>query len=122
LSAPTTKPCPNCGALIDAAAEICPNCGVKVASSPQAVIQKKSVGIASAASIVFPGLGQIYNGQVLKGAVFVIFGIIFVTPIVLLFSGSLTRTEQVAAIFYPLFLAYNFYDAYRWAKAWPEEP
>lgn len=106
---------------MDAGAETCPNCGARVASR-QAVVQKKSVGVASVASIAFPGLGQIYIGHIRKGIVFIIFGILFIAPIALFLLGSLNKTEQIVTIFYPLFLAYNSYDAYRWAKAWPEEP
>ncbi len=65
-----TKFCPNCGAEIDKNAEICPKCGVRV--MVPTYVEKKSTGIAAVLSFVFVGLGQIYNGQIGKGILFVI--------------------------------------------------
>jgi TM2 domain-containing membrane protein YozV len=82
-----------------------------VAPPQQTIVQeKKSTGIAAVASIVFPGLGQIYNGQIGKGIVFVIIGVIFLAAIL-----AVTRPD-IGLILYPIFWAYNIYDAYSTAK------
>lgn len=101
-----TKFCVNCGAEIDARAEICPKCGVRVAPPPSVHVERKSEGIAAVCSFVFVGLGQIYNGQIGKGILFVIIGILLVFTMLLL----------IGFILYPIFWAYNIYDAYDTAK------
>ncbi len=57
--------CPECGAVRDEGALICPKCGFKV----QDKRYDKSPNLAALLSI-FPGLGQVYNGQWLKGVFF----------------------------------------------------
>ncbi len=99
-----TKFCPNCGAEIDKNAEICPKCGVRV--MVPTYVEKKSTGIAAVLSFVFVGLGQIYNGQIGKGILFVIIGVILVLSMFVL----------VGFILYPLFWIYNIYDAYKTAQ------
>jgi TM2 domain-containing membrane protein YozV len=106
-----TKFCVNCGAEIDEKAEICPKCGVRVAPPPTvapqyANVERKSEGIAAIASFVFVGLGQIYNGQIGKGIMFLIIGVILVFTMILL----------IGFLLYPIFWVYNIYDAYNTAK------
>jgi TM2 domain-containing membrane protein YozV len=105
-----TKFCVNCGAKIDARAEICPKCGVRVAPppTPQKVeyVERKSSGIAAVLSFLFVGLGQIYNGQIGKGISFIIIGVICLFLIIFL----------IGLLLYPLFWIYNIYDAYDTAK------
>jgi TM2 domain-containing membrane protein YozV len=97
--------CKNCGAEIDEKAEICPKCGVRVKPIP-VTTDKKSSGIAAIASFFIPGLGQIYNGQIGKGIMYIIIGIIFALLMIVL----------IGFILYPLFWAYNIYDAYTTAE------
>jgi len=70
-----TKFCSNCGAEIDKRAEVCPKCGVRI-KYPMAGVERnadvKSAGIAAVLSFFIPGLGQIYNGQILKGIMLII--------------------------------------------------
>ena len=102
-----TKFCVNCGAKIDARAEICPKCGVRVAPPPSYIPkERKSEGIAAVLSFLFVGLGQIYNGQIGKGFLFIIIGVICLFTIIIL----------IGFILYPLFWIYNIYDAYNTAK------
>jgi TM2 domain-containing membrane protein YozV len=107
-----TKYCVNCGAQIDARAEICPKCGVRVAPPPSAVqpqpvtTQHKNEGLAAILSFIFVGLGQIYNGQIGKGLLFLIIGIIFAALIIILIGIPL----------YIILWIYNIYDAYNTAK------
>jgi len=56
------KFCQNCGAQIDPRAVICPKCGVPVESRPGA--GRKNPGVAAVLSFFWPGLGQIYNGDI----------------------------------------------------------
>ncbi len=83
----------------------CPKCGVRVKEAPT-YIEKKSTGIAAVLSFVFVGLGQIYNGQIGKGIMFMIIGIILV----------LTMFILIGFILYPLFWIYNIYDTYSTAE------
>ncbi len=104
-----TKFCFNCGAEIDVRAEICPKCGVRVAPppvTPTVLVERKSEGLAAVLSFLFVGLGQIYNGEIGKGIMFIIIGVIFVFSILFL----------IGFILYPVFWIYNIYDAYNTAK------
>jgi len=115
-----TKFCVNCGSEIDARAEICPNCGVRVAPPPPAMpnqpygyapqpnvnIERKNEGLAAVLSFLFVGLGQIYNGEIGKGIMFIIFGAIAIFTMLFL----------IGFIIYPVFWIYNIYDAYNTAK------
>ena len=101
-----TKFCSNCGAEIDARAEICPKCGVRVAPPPTVVAERKSEGLAAVLSFLFVGLGQIYNGQIGKGILFIVVGVVAVLSMLIL----------IGFLLYPLFWIYNIYDAYSTAK------
>jgi TM2 domain-containing membrane protein YozV len=108
-----TKYCTNCGAQIDARAEFCPKCGVRIAQPlgavqppPPSTTQHKNEGLAAILSLIFVGLGQIYNGQIGKGILFIIIGAIFV----ILFS------ILIGFLLYFVFWVFNIYDAYNTAK------
>lgn len=106
--------CNTCGAQIALQAEFCPKCGSRVSTQqmivqPQALtqpVQRKNEGLAAVLSFLFTGLGQVYNGQIAKGIVFVVVGIVFAVLIVFL----------IGIILYPVFWIYNIYDAYSTAK------
>ncbi len=102
-----TKYCSNCGKKIDTKAEICPKCGVRVAHSREKIAKEvKSSGLAAVLSFILPGLGQIYNGQIGKGLLFIILLIVSVLSILIL----------IGIILLPVFWIYNIYDAYDTAK------
>jgi len=108
-----TKFCVNCGAQIDARAEICPKCGVRVAPPPppsmppqNVNVERKNEGLAAILSFLFTGLGQIYNGQIGKGIMFIILGIVCVALFIILIGIPL----------YIILWVYNIYDAYNTAK------
>lgn len=101
------KFCPHCGAEIDASARTCPKCGREVGPAPPAPAPKrKSIGLAVICSVIFPGIGQGYNGETTKAVAFIIIGLVCLLSIALL----------VGLLLYPLFWAYNVYDAYKTAK------
>ena len=105
-----TKYCSNCGAQIDANAEICPKCGVRIFPAPTLTrtlpVERKSEGIAAVLSFFIPGLGQIYNGQISKGLVMIIAGFFIALSMILL----------IGLILYPIYWIWNIYDAYSTAK------
>ena len=73
-----TKFCQNCGKKIDVNAVVCPYCGVGTVAKAE-----KSVFLAALLSIIFPGLGQLYNGQTHKGIFFIILYLVSAALIVL---------------------------------------
>jgi len=88
--------CPECGnELISKNAEICPNCGVRLRGSG------KSPGIAALCSFIFPGLGQVYNGDVGRGFLILLGTIV----------GLIFFVIPGLAVF-----IYGIYDAYATAK------
>lgn len=91
------KFCPECGnELISPNAEVCPKCGVRIKKNPE-----KSPGIAALCSLIFTGLGQVYNGNFGRG-----FLILVGTMIGSLFCFI---PGLIVAI-------YGIYDAYSTAK------
>jgi TM2 domain-containing membrane protein YozV len=66
----------------------------------------KNAGLAAVLSFLIPGLGQIYNGQILKGLVIVVIQLI---------NAALTSI-LIGFITYPIVLVYAVYDAYRVAN------
>ncbi len=98
-----TKFCHNCGNEIDAKAEICPNCGVRVKASTTG---PKNSGVAAVLSFFWMGLGQIYNGEIGKRILFIIFYIISIALCFVLI-GFITT---------PLLWIYGIYDAYKTAE------
>lgn len=103
-----TKFCSNCGAEIDINAEICPKCGVRVAPPPTPVYPTeppgaKSPGIALILSLLIPGVGQMYNGEIGKGILILLIAIISI-PLALVFIGFLT---YIAVWIYGMIDAYE---------------
>lgn len=120
--------CPNCGKEVQPGASFCPSCGKPISNQSNPIgaapvqqpiiqpqlqpplqtigVQKKNEGLAAVLSFLFTGLGQIYNGQIAKGIIFVVVGIVFAGLIFVL----------IGIILYPIFWIYNIYDAYATAK------
>lgn len=69
----------------------------------QAPVYLKNPGIAAVLSFFYTGLGQIYNGQVIKGIAFMV-----IHGINLLMMGIL-----IGFITAPIFWIYGMYDAHR---------
>lgn len=67
---------------------------------------KKNPGLAAVASFLLSGLGQIYNGEILKG---VLLMVIQVINVLLMFV-------VIGFVTYPLVWVYGIWDAYRSAE------
>jgi hypothetical protein len=72
--------CPECGKEVSSAAASCISCGHPIAGASQANIQapvrKWSPGVAAVLSLVIPGAGQMYKGQIFSGLVWLVFVVI----------------------------------------------
>ena len=98
-----TKFCSNCGVEIDAKAEICPKCGVRAKAATNEI---KNPGLAAVLSFLVMGLGQIYNGEIGKGLLFIV---LYAISIVLCFV-------LIGFITTPILWIYGIYDAHKTAK------
>lgn len=103
--------CRDCGAEIRAQAEICPECGIRQKDPPSTTSDgsEKDPGLAAVGSFVIPGVGQVYNGEILKG---IIGGVLF-------FAFALTGIGLIIAV--PLWV-WLIYDAYKTADAAGNSP
>jgi TM2 domain-containing membrane protein YozV len=78
---------------------------------PQVIyVKSRNPGIAALLSFFYTGLGQIYNGQIVKG---IIFAIIQAINIWLMFI-------IIGFITYPIFWIWGMVDAYRVANERPQ--
>ncbi|KKH93619.1 hypothetical protein EO95_11115 [Methanosarcina sp. 1.H.T.1A.1] len=97
--------CRSCGKQIRSDAEICPHCGVRQKNNAS-TLSPKNPGFAAVASFLFAGLGQIYNGEFVKGFLFIVVQIINCFLIFIV----------VGFITYPIVWAIGIYDAYKTAE------
>lgn len=98
--------CSNCGEEIDDVA-FCPHCGVSTtkATVETTLIKTRSPGVAAIMSFFIPGLGQIYNGEILGGLGAMLIIIILMVSIVELGVWGLLLLVG--------FWVYCIYDAYQ---------
>lgn len=100
--------CKNCGKEIYENADVCPQCGIRLR-----IVIIKNPGVAAVLSFFVPGLGYIYNGEIIIGIAF------FIIEILLLgISASLLRSQQLrdGLIFLVvgfILWIYNIYSTYR---------
>lgn len=110
--------CNGCGELVKRDVTYCPHCGDSPTDSTESASEEsfgsphtqKSPGVAAILSFIIVGLGQIYNGQIVRGIAFHI-GMWFIGVFAILFFW----------LFFPLliafgFWAFNVYDAYDQAQ------
>lgn len=84
--------CPECGKEVSSAAASCPSCGhpnsAQSQVTAQALVRKWSPGIAAVLSLVIPGAGQMYKGQIFNGLLWLLFVVVgyalFIVPGVIL--------------------------------------
>ena len=79
--------------------------------------KKKNPIIAVIASLNFPGLGQIYNGETRKGIGYIIMGVIFVSIwIFLMHDRHIIGPILISGASVILLWISNIYDAYKTAR------
>lgn len=98
-----TQFCKYCGEKIDAEAEICPKCGVRLKNP----VSEKNPAIALVLSLIFPGIGQLYNEQNHKCLMLIIGAII----------SAILTVIIIGFLLYFLIWIYGMYDAYKSAQA-----
>jgi TM2 domain-containing membrane protein YozV len=107
--------CPKCGREVTEEMNICPYCGNPLKAVPKqrevpvprVTIGTKNSGLAAVLSLIIPGLGQMYAGQIGRGLLF-LFVVIPLTVIIALFFFWL-----ILPLFLPLaFWIWNIFDAY----------
>ena len=111
--------CQNCGSQLPDSAKFCDRCGAKVGTDTERsnsnieynmasiMVNKKSEALALILSLLIPGLGQIYNGQVSKGAMMIVAAIVCAVLIFVFFP---------IGILYIVLWIYATYDAFKDAK------
>ncbi|WP_026699662.1 hypothetical protein [Salibacterium aidingense] len=72
---------------------------------------QKNAGLAAVLSAIWCGLGQIYNGQIGKGVLFMI----------IQFINALLMFVLIGLITYPIFWIYGMVDAYKKAEKFNEK-
>ena len=97
---------------MDAEADIRPKCGLRIVTTPQSNAQKKNPRIAAVASVVLPGLGQIYDEETRKGIPLIIVAVFFLYVII----TNRTILSEIADFLYIVFVLYSAYDAYSTAN------
>ena len=103
--------CKNCGNDIYEKADVCPHCGIHLR-----IVIIKNPGLASVLSFFIPGLGQIYNGEIIIGIAFLVIEILL-AGVGLTLVRTLRLKEGIAFILICLiFWAYNVYSAYKIAE------
>jgi TM2 domain-containing membrane protein YozV len=107
--------CPKCGREVTIEMNICPYCGNPLKAvptqgevpAPRVTIGTKNSGLAAVLSLIIPGLGQMYAGQIGRGLLF-LFVVVPLTAIIALFFFWL-----ILPLFLPLaFWIWNIFDAY----------
>ena len=111
--------CQNCGSQLPDSAKFCDRCGAKVGTDTERsnsnieynmasiMVNKKSEALALILSLLIPGLGQMYNGQVSKGAMMIVAAIVCAVLIFVFFP---------IGILYIVLWIYAMYDAFKDAK------
>ena len=103
-----TRFCQSCGSEILAQASVCPQCGVEQSGASSGA--DLNPGLAAILSFLIPGAGQLYNGELLRGAA--------------IFGGFVIAIKFKILLFWlvvPLFLGpmvwgFGIYDAYSRAQ------
>ena len=111
--------CRDCGTVISERAEICPECGVRQQDPPKSsldsLIEELTEGgnpfVAAVLSVVFPGVGQLYNRELQKGIAVMVASVVALVSVVF----------GVGIVLYPAVWLYALWDAYKVADRQGEE-
>lgn len=104
--------CKYCNEEINAKADVCPHCGMRLR-----IIITKNPGVASILSFFIPGLGQIYNGDIILGVAFVIIEILSLSVSIVLLRSEKQIMPALAFIVLCIILwIYGIYNAHKTAE------
>ena len=107
--------CSSCGEAIKADAEICPHCGVRQRAASGG--EEKNAALSFVASLVVPGAGQVYNGQLGRGIAGFLGACVVDTIIVLLaIILSVVLIGPFFLLLIPVVHVLIAYDAYTQAE------
>jgi TM2 domain-containing membrane protein YozV len=107
--------CPKCGKEVTEEMNVCPYCGNPLKVMPtqrempvsRVTAGTKNSGLATVLSLIIPGLGQMYAGQIGRGLLFLFIGIPLTLIIAMFFFWL------IFPLFLPLaFWIWNIFDAY----------
>ena len=108
--------CTSCGEPIKKQAEVCPHCGVRQEQDAGSVSEKDPL-IAGLASLIFPGAGQLYNGQAAR-SIAACLGVV-IADTILIGLGAVLIWVFIGVLFFlliPLVHLVVAYDAYDQAQ------
>ena len=116
--------CHECGAEVNAEASVCPACGTEQRSRQVPTsAPEKNPGIAAVLSLLVAGLGQVYNGQFVRGLLWFVGAVVTVSVFGVFFFVLTVVTFGLGVFLFPLVLVLGFvinavaaYDAYRQAE------
>lgn len=101
---PSTKACRFCGIEVDREAWVCPSCNretrpsLAVANMKSAALTDFNPGAAAVLSFLFPGLGQVYKGQIGMGITW---------PFIVILGYCLVIVPGIIAHVYCVYDAYH---------------
>lgn len=98
--------CARCNSPNASSAGYCGRCGAALARPTGATVSLHHPGIAALLSFLYSGLGQIYNGQILKGVFFMLVQLVNVILMWVL----------IGYLLYGIVWIWGMYDAYSVAK------
>jgi len=98
-----TKFCEKCGRELNKEADVCLGCGTMIKKNTEA---KKDPVLALVLSFLLTGLGQVYNGQVGKGFLYLMCAIVSVA----------LMSVGIGFIIWPIVIGFSCYDAYKEAQ------
>ena len=86
-------------------------------NQPTPPVFYKNPGLAAVLSFFYMGLGQIYNGQLSKGVVFIVaYSISWVLMIVFMVTIVFIPLGIIVLVIIPVMWIYGMYDAYKSAE------
>lgn len=103
--------CKYCDEEINIKADICPHCGMRLRT-----VVAKNPGVASVLSFFVPGLGQIYNGDIIIGVAFIIIEALSLSVGIILLQSKQIKEASIFIVICIIFWIYNMYNAYKTAE------
>lgn len=104
--------CRNCGIEIAETDNFCPKCGTRAVKIFTSSPRFKNPGLSAVISTFIPGIGQIYNGQIVKGIL-----ILMAAILALILSIAVRMPERsIIYIAYIVIWIFNIFDAYKSAE------